>query len=233
MFSYYGSKSKVVEFYPSPIYDRIIEPFAGSARYSLRFFEKDITLVDKYRVIVDVWKWLQQCSVNDILSLPVLKLGEKIDDYNLTREEMLFLGYIIGVGRACPAKTASPFATGSNMGIKGHLKKCADQLYKIRHWNIIHGDYRCLKNKKATWFVDPPYQYGGHKYKFGNNKINFNELSKWCRTREGQVIVCENTKANWMDFKPMSKMKGCQSETTEAIWSNIRNPYDNVQLSLF
>jgi site-specific DNA-adenine methylase len=35
MFSYYGSKSKIVKYYPCPAHDKIIEPFAGSARYSL------------------------------------------------------------------------------------------------------------------------------------------------------------------------------------------------------
>jgi len=34
MFSYYGSKSKIVDYYPPPKHKRIIEPFAGSARYT-------------------------------------------------------------------------------------------------------------------------------------------------------------------------------------------------------
>lgn len=47
MFSYYGSKSKVVDLYPSPKFGKIIEPFAGSARYSLKYFDRDVLLVDK------------------------------------------------------------------------------------------------------------------------------------------------------------------------------------------
>jgi len=39
-------------------------------------------------------------------------------------------------------------------------------------------------------------------------------------SRNGQVIVCENTKADWMDFKPLKKMKGSLHTTTEAIWTN-------------
>ena len=30
MFSYYGSKSKIVGYYPKPEHNKIIEPFAGS-----------------------------------------------------------------------------------------------------------------------------------------------------------------------------------------------------------
>ena len=52
MFSYYGSKSKVVDLYPRPKFDKIIEPFAGSARYALKYFDRDVLLVDKYEVIV-------------------------------------------------------------------------------------------------------------------------------------------------------------------------------------
>ena len=80
MFSYYGSKSKIVDCYPKPKFDKIIEPFAGSARYSLKWFDRDVLLVDKYEVIVNTWKWLQGCSPNDIKKLPVMKLGETLDE---------------------------------------------------------------------------------------------------------------------------------------------------------
>ena len=78
MFSYYGSKSKIVQYYPSPTCDKIIEPFAGSARYSLRYWEKDILLVDKYKEIVDIWNYLQRAGEKDILGLLFLKKGMKI-----------------------------------------------------------------------------------------------------------------------------------------------------------
>jgi len=78
MWSYYGSKSKVVDLYPTPKFDKIIEPFAGSARYSLKWFDRDILLVDKYDVVVNLWRWLQQCSENDILKLPELERGKSL-----------------------------------------------------------------------------------------------------------------------------------------------------------
>lgn len=56
MWSYYGSKSKIVSKYPSPIHSTIIEPFAGSARYSLKYWENDVILYDKYDVIIRLWK---------------------------------------------------------------------------------------------------------------------------------------------------------------------------------
>jgi hypothetical protein len=50
---------------------------------------------------------------------------------------------------------------------------------------------------------------------------------------DGQTIVCENTKADWLPFKPMVQFVGLQKTTTEAIWSNERTAFDDEQLSLF
>jgi hypothetical protein len=46
-------------------------------------------------------------------------------------------------------------------------------------------------------------------------------------------IVCENTKADWLEFKPVIDMNGSKHKTTEAIWSNHKTNYDNTQLSFF
>ena len=58
-----------------------------------------------------------------------------------------------------------------------------------------------LENEEATWFIDPPYQFGGHEYKCSNKQIDFAKLAEWCEDRNGQAIVCENTKATWLPFK--------------------------------
>ena len=67
MWSYYGSKSKIINCYPPPKHDMIIEPFAGSARYSLKYWNNVVILVEKYDLIVKLWKWLQQAQKEDIL----------------------------------------------------------------------------------------------------------------------------------------------------------------------
>jgi 16S rRNA G966 N2-methylase RsmD len=105
---------------------------------------------------------------------------------------------------------------------------------KIRHWNIKLGDYKELQNEKATWFIDPPYMFGGeHQYKFGNKNLDFNKLGEWCKSRNGQIIVCENSKADWLDFKPIIKMQGTIHKTTEVIWSNVPTEFDYQMQSLF
>jgi len=231
MFSYYGSKSKIVHLYPTPKFDKIIEPFAGSARYSLRFWQKDILLVDKYPVIVDVWNYLKNASEKDILGLPKLKRGEKFkENTELSEIEKKFYGFITQAG-----STGERYSVGTMQGVnvEHDLKRIAKQLFKIRHWNIKLADYNELENEKATWFIDAPYQFGGHEYKYSNKKIDFNELGEWCKQRDGQVIVCENTKAKWLNFKPVVKMQGTIFKTTEAIWSNVATDFDYQMQSLF
>lgn len=233
MWSYYGSKTSMVDLYPPPMHDKIVEPFAGTAKYSLKYFEKDVLLCDKYKVIIDIWKWLQKCSKNDVLSLPRPKTGESLNDYRFDCEEAkLFMGFIIGAGSQSPRLTVSAFCEKLRPNrINKRLKEVSENLFKIKHWDIRHGDYMDLQNEKATWYIDPPYQHGGYVYV--ENKIDFKFLASWCKSRKGQIIVCENSKADWMDFKPMKTFKGTTRKTVEAIWSNMPTNYDNIQQELF
>lgn len=231
MFSYYGSKSKIVDYYPPPKHQRIIEPFAGSARYSLKYWKNDVTILDKNEKVINTWKWLQKCNKNDILKLPKLKTGLDIRKINLTEEERTFLSFQVASGR--PSYIVTKFMDYDNWNQKVY-KRIADQLEHIRHWNIVLGDYTNLENTVATWFVDPPYMFGGEHYAESNKSINFTELAEWCKSRNGQVIVCENTKADWLPFNPLKQIQGaCTTRTTEAIWSNQETNYDYVQQSLW
>lgn len=232
MWSYYGSKSKIVDYYPTPKYQKIIEPFAGSAKYALKYFEKDVLLVDKYEPIIKLWKWLQLCSPNDIKKLPVLKQGDDIRNIaGLCEEERILLGYGAQAGVAIFGNTVTEAGTRNMVTM---FKNVANNLHKIKHWEIRLGSYDEIENEEATWFIDPPYQFGGHKYKHSNKKIDFKQLAEWCRSRNGQTIVCENMKADWLEFKALKKIQGlAQTGTIEAIWSNHKTNYDNVQVSLF
>ena len=230
MWSYYGAKTKLVHHYPTPKEDLIIEPFAGSARYALKYWERDVLLVDKYHIVVKLWKWLQQCSPNDILKLPSLKKGQNIKEMGFDENEFLLMAFCASGGSSGMRYKVSKFGEQNS---KSFQKKIASNLHKIKHWKIIQGSFEDIPNQKATWYVDPPYQFGGEHYKESNKNIDFEKLGKWCESRKGQVIVCENTKADWMDFKPMVQFNGLQKTTTEAIWSNLSTAFDNEQISMF
>jgi len=225
MWGYYGSKSKVVNKYPKPRHDKIIEPFAGTAQYSLKYFENDILLVEKYDVIVKLWKWLQQCSKKDILGLPRLEYGENVDNFEWDCIEAKWLmGFIITGAPSQPKKTASKWKTIIRPNTQNYkLNMISENLYKIRHWEIKEDSFENIRNEKATWFIDPPYQYGGEYYKFGNKKLDFTELGDWCESRKGDIIVCENSKADWLDFKPLVEMRGNKYKTMECVY--LKNDY--------
>lgn len=107
-------------------------------------------------------------------------------------------------------------------------------MHKIKHWEIKLGSYDELENIEATWFIDPPYQFGGEHYRHGTKDLNLKKLAQWCKERNGQVIVCENTKADWLPFMPVKKIRGAANLfTTEAIWTNYHTAYNNTQLNLF
>ena len=225
MFSYFGSKSKIVHLYPKPKFGLIIEPFAGSARYALKYFERDVVLIDKFHKIIEIWKYLQNASEKDILSLPEIKQGESTELHTqLSDPEKWLIGFCINRGSAVPKKTA-----GSFFGWEEDKKRIAKQLFKIRHWEFILGEYDCLETK-ATWFIDPPYFNEGKEYVFSSAKINFIELEKWIKSRLGQTIVCETQSATWMPFQRLGKVSGSIRTTTEVFWSSEKLEY---QANLF
>jgi site-specific DNA-adenine methylase len=230
MWSYYGGKSKLIDHYPPPKEGLIIEPFAGSARYALKYWDRDVLLVDKFDKIVKIWQYLINATREDILSLPNIDNGLKdsVDNYNIIDEEKWLIGFNICRGSASPRKSCGSFNNWKNDKIK-----IANNIYKIKHWKIQEGSYDDIENHQAAWYVDPPYQFGGEHYRHSNKKIDFNHLGEWCKSRNGQTIVCENTKADWLPFKPMIQFSGSVHTTVEAIWSNQPTAFDNEQMTMF
>lgn len=222
MWGYYGSKSKIIGKYPPPKFDTIIEPFAGTAQYALKYWDKDIILVEKYDVICNLWKWLQKCSKHDILSTRQLKCGENVDNFTWDCQERKDLvGFIITGAPSMPKKTASRWKTVVRPNTQQYrLESIANNLEKIRHWKIIHGDYQESPDIKATWFIDPPYVVGGKYYKYGSKNIDYDYLGNWCKERKGQVIVCEADDADWLPFKSLVSSRGNRYQHKESVWIN-------------
>lgn len=207
-FSYYGGKSKVIKLYPPPAYERVIEPFAGSARYALMYRDRKVWINDTYEVIYRIWKWIQQASRKDILSLPDITENSaefNLDDHDyLSQEEKWLIGFMLGKGQSRPnRKKMSPWSIEDNNTRKTkEFHRFREDLLsiqgKISHWKITCIDYAELPNIRATWYIDPPYQKGGEHYvkKF----TDFEALGEWCKSRKGEVIVCEGKGADWLPF---------------------------------
>lgn len=215
MFSYYGSKTKLAHHYPSPKYDTIIEPFAGAAGYSIYGdnWQKNVILYDTNPKIARVWDYLIHATEKDIMSLPDLKPGDKVTDFNLSDPERWLIGFSINRGSSCPKVTASRRSDGLT-----YKKYICDNLHKIKHWKVFETSYETIPNQTATWFIDPPYQKNG-KYYFGYSVMDFTALGKWCLDRQGQLIVCENGDADWLPFHPLTKFRGSTKTQIEAIYT--------------
>lgn len=228
MFSYYGSKSKIVKYYPKPLYDTIIEPFAGSAQYAFYYWEKQVILIEKDRRTYEVWNWLINEATSDfIMSLPLFKQREKIYHSLLAAQDLM--RFESTCGNQTPVISAGKYNRWSENNGRGR-KRIADNLYKIKHWKIIYGNYSLAPNIKATWFIDPSYYCkAGLRYKHNCMDINYEQLGRWCKNRKGQVIVCEDLGASWLPFEYFMDGRGQQIRNPkkeillEAMWTNIND----------
>ena len=224
-FSFYGGKWRIAPKYPAPQHDTIIEPFAGSAGFSLRYPHKQVFLYDIDPKICAVWDYLITAKESEILALPLLQESDHIDDFNLPDEAGWLIGFNIGMGSATPQKKLTPFAV-ANKSWSGEKKhRIASQQKFIRHWKIKNEPYWLAPDIKAHWFIDPPYnnKAGSH---YRHSDVGYGRLADWCRGRIGATVVCENTGADWLPFEHFVDakrtgnfygQKGAYSK--EAIWT--------------
>ena len=52
-FSYFGSKHSFATEYPAPVYDTVIEPFAGSAAYAHAHHDRRVILIERYDIVAE------------------------------------------------------------------------------------------------------------------------------------------------------------------------------------
>jgi hypothetical protein len=231
MFSYYGSKWRLSPRYSAPKYNLIIEPFAGSANYALFWGLQNshqlswipplkVKLYDKNKKICELWDYLINVKESEVLNLPLLKPNQKIPE-NLPKGAKHLMGFWCSKAATSPQKKmAATRRTDLGHWSESIRQRIAIQLQHIRHWTIDQKCYTEIPNQEATWFVDPPYVNGGHHYK--HFTIDYNFLAEWCRSRRGQIIVCENGNASWLPFRHLHKTKGLKKDSTEVYWERIQ-----------
>lgn len=232
--SYYGGKWRLALKYPAPVHTHIVEPFAGSAGYSLHYPDRRVILNERDPKLAAVWRYLLTVEPAEILALPDLGLDQSVDDLPLIQEARWLIGWWLN-----PAACAAPMRKFSPVAIKGMAGKLsrqgqlywgskvreriATQVPRIRHWRVIEGDYAELPNIRATWFIDPPYNNSaGRAYR--EQPGSFSDLACWSVGRCGQVIVCENAGADWLPFTHLSDAQaisrpGKTGRSAEVVWA--------------
>ena len=216
MFYYFGRKGRLAGKYPAPIYDCVIEPFAGSAAYSLYWKPEHALLMERDARVVRLWHRLIDQGVAGLRAAAPPTLGERTND----------LWYLTAM--ASKDSLSVREYKVSNWAIESWelARKLAIRNHEVAsRFDYAEGDYRDLPDDEATWFIDPPYQHIKRGYKFNRDTIDYDDLAEFCRSRKGQVIVCEQEGADWLPFRPLAVQQNVQStgRSHEMIWTGERN----------
>lgn len=231
-FGFYGGKWRdAPKHYPAPVHEVIVEPFAGSAGYSVRYANRRVILGEKDPVIYGVWDYLIHVSAREILAIPDLEPGQTVEDMPISPEARWLVGLWLNRGASRPRTGPSAWMRagirpGSFWGERVR-RTIAGQVECIRHWKIHNCSYEDLPfSGEATWFVDPPYQKQGRHYRHGAEDIDFRKLGAWCESQPGQVIVCENQGADWLPFQRLADVKTTRatSRSVEVVWIKEDEP---------
>ena len=223
LFSYYGSKYSRAKHYPSPKHRLIIEPFAGSAGYSLAHRHHDVLLLDTDPRVVGVWQYLLRATPAEIRRLPA-RVRHMDDHPDLPQEAKWLIGFWVCKANATPRKRPSGWMLSSNRNCRSPgsywgpevRERLAVRSGSIRHWRVVQGDFTDAPDVTATWFVDPPYQ-GRVGDAYAKRFRDHKRLGQWCQTRKGQVVVCEHAGADWLPFRPLGS--GLYRDRKEVYWT--------------
>jgi hypothetical protein len=216
MFYFYGRKKQLARHYPAPEHELIIEPFAGSAAYSLhgRNWEREVLLIERDPRVVEIWRWLiDDAQPADILALPTLKAGERSSEFLHIVHAATKMAFAYKTIKVTPVLER-------NWEINRRLM--AEAVPKVKHWNVVCGDYTSAPARRATWFVDPPYKGApGLGYRYGSDTVDYDAVASWVLKRQGQVIACEGAFGDYLPFAPLRTSMGVAGkQSTERIWLN-------------
>ena len=223
----------------------VIEPFAGSACYSLRWEAPKVRLYDLSEDVCAVWDWLINCSEADVRAVPSsftdsdqwrelpdgprqavfwnVKYAVTTLDRNLPEWYLLFCrtGERTGPLRKNDRYADGRFRDNQSQRCWGDRMKARIVEAKplIADWTVECMSYEGIPLDEAHWFVDPPYQ-GPPGRAYAHSEIDFPRLGEWCRNLPGAVDVCENEGADWLPFEPLYTTHAASrgKKSTEVVW---------------
>lgn len=209
MFYYFGRKKQMAGRYPQPKHDTIIEPFAGSAAYSLHGenWRRNVILYEKSERLAKIWEWLiSEANEDLVMAMPDLVVGET------TTQLIHFLHTCSNAAFNMRTLTVSQFLADNWNRNKRYIAK---NVHKVKGWQVHCCDYSLAPDVRATWFVDPPYsgRLYADPYEWGSKFIDYAALGTWVQSRKGQAICCEMEGADWIPLRALVT-QSCKSGKT-------------------
>lgn len=205
----------------------------GYARYWAPLMgTKKVLGYDSDEELISVWRWIRNASPEELLKTPQPSIeGEDIRELcsaaGYPHAAAVWIRMNQRVGRntnwgasiwGSPVLRYEDFLKKGieqervigwlNNGMWGEQFKIRTLAHRFKWetWKFFARDYRDIPNIEATWFIDPPYQHQGKIYQGGSSEdIDYQELADWCKSRKGQVIVCEDSQADWLPFEDFGR----------------------------
>lgn len=219
-FTYYGAKYRIGPKYPPPTYRRLVEPFAGSAGYSVRYYWKQVELYDVHPAVYGTWDYLIKVSPQEVLKLPLAV--EDVRDLKIPQEARWLIGWWLNKGSSSVKHKASSWLKSgirpNSMWGRAVRERIARQVPFIRHWKVFNASWESCPVHDATWFIDPPYQVGGSCYTY--HDIDYKVLSTWVQQLPGLVIACGQSSDTWLPFRHFHNARGQAKKSSEVVWTN-------------
>lgn len=192
LFKWFGSKWTAAKHYPAPIHDTIVEPFAGSAGYSLRHHHKNVVLAESDAHLYTLWKWLvEEATETAIREMPInVPEGTDIRELGMSHGQTLLMKTWQRTNNVGTCFTVSSWGNKSGQWTENTRSRVASEFHHVKHWKIQPRAMVTMLEltDPCTWFVDPPYKFN---YQYRSSPIDYATLATQVEGLSGQVIVCE------------------------------------------
>ena len=212
LFKWFGSKWLSSKRLPPPEYDTIVEPFAGSAGYSLRHHEKHVLLCESDPNLYALWTWLTgEATEASIREIPIgIPEGTDIRTLGLSDGQALLLKTWQRTNNVGNCWTISPWGNKPGQWTANTRARVASEAEAVKHWDVARDGLEVIRicTQAVTWFVDPMYQYN---YQYRQPPIDYALLAARLRDARGQKIVCEavcpktGKVPDWLPFVPWAE----------------------------
>jgi hypothetical protein len=195
LFKWFGSKWSASRrgCYPEPIADVIVEPFAGSAGYSLNHYQKSVVIWEDDPNLIRLWRWIiNHATSAKVLDIPVgLSVGVDIRQVGLSAGQALLLKHWQRTNNVGDCWTISPWGHLPGQWTMNTRARVAEQVYMVKHWKIRQ-PIEFIDEPNVTWFIDPPYQYN-YSYRGDLAPFDYDALVSFEQTvhRTSLFICCE------------------------------------------